>query len=56
MSLLPSRRPDVSGEQEGDLRVLGVDDDEMSAVFSALGSDTARSVLSSIGSSHQDSR
>lgn len=48
VSLLPSRRPDVSTEQEGDLRVLGVADDELQAVLDALSSETARSILSGI--------
>jgi DNA-binding transcriptional ArsR family regulator len=39
---------DVSGEQEGELRVLGVDDARADAVFEALSSSTARSVLAAV--------
>ncbi|GAA0658876.1 ArsR/SmtB family transcription factor [Salarchaeum japonicum] len=48
MSLLPSSNDDVDAQQEGELRVFGVDDDETSEVLDALGSDTARTILSSI--------
>ena len=47
MSLLPSS-DDVTGGQEGDIQVLGVDEDETAAVFEALASDTARRILIAI--------
>jgi DNA-binding transcriptional ArsR family regulator len=47
MSLLPSRGPKTSTAQEGDLQVVGVDED-VAPVFDALSSDTARDVLNAI--------
>jgi DNA-binding transcriptional ArsR family regulator len=47
MSLLPST-DDASAEQEGDIQVLGVEEDETASVFSALSSDTARRVLTAL--------
>ena len=47
MSLLPST-DDVTAEQEGDIRVLGVDEDETANVFEALSSETARRILTAI--------
>lgn len=47
MSLLPST-DDVSGEQEGEIQVLGVDEDETADVFAALSSETARRILTAI--------
>ena len=47
VSLLPST-DDVTGEQEGDIQVLGVDEDDSADVFEALSSDTARRVLTAI--------
>lgn len=53
MSLLPSSRPDVQADQEGDLRLLGVDDDSTEAVLDALSSETARTIL---GQLHDEPR
>lgn len=47
VSLLPST-DDVTGEQEGEIQVLGVDEDDSADVFEALSSDTARRVLTAI--------
>ena len=47
VSLLPST-DDVTGEQEGDIQVLGVDEDDSADVLEALSSDTARRVLTAI--------
>lgn len=47
MSLLPSA-DDVTAEQEGEMRVLGVDEDETADVFEALSSETARRILTAI--------
>lgn len=47
MSLLPST-DDVSARQEGEIQVLGVDEEETADVFDALSSDTARRVLTVI--------
>ena len=47
VSLLPST-DDVTGEQGGDIQVLGVDEDDSADVFEALSSDTARRVLTAI--------
>ena len=38
----------MTGEQEGDIQVLGVDEDDSADVFEALSSDTARRVLTAI--------
>ena len=47
MSLLPST-DDVSAKQEGEIQVLGVDEEGTADVFEALASDTARRVLTAI--------
>lgn len=47
MSLLPSRK-NVSSHQQGELKVLGVDEEGTGDVFEALSSDTAREVLTEI--------
>ncbi|WP_262181262.1 ArsR/SmtB family transcription factor [Haloarcula laminariae] len=47
MSLLPSTG-DVTGEQEGEIQVLGVGDDGSADVFEALSSDTSRRILTAI--------
>ena len=47
MSLLPSRGPEVSTAQEGEMEVIGVDED-VDALLDALSSDTARAVLNAI--------
>ena len=47
VSLLSST-DDVTGEQEGEIQVLGVDEDDSADVFEALSSDTARRVLTAI--------
>lgn len=47
MSLLPSRGPDVSTAQEGEMQVVGVDED-VDGLLDALSSDTARAVLNAI--------
>jgi len=47
VSLLPST-DDVTGEQDGEIQVLGVDEDATADVFEALSSDTARRVLTAI--------
>ena len=47
MSLLPSRGPDASTSQDGDIQVLGVDED-VSAVLDALSSETARKILNAV--------
>lgn len=48
MSLLPSRSTGVDATQDGDLRVLGVDDDELASVAAALSSETSRAVLTAV--------
>ncbi|WP_424004664.1 ArsR/SmtB family transcription factor [Haloarcula salina] len=47
MSLLPSRGPDASTSQDGELQVVGVDED-VSAVLDALSSETAREILNAV--------
>ena len=47
MSLLPST-DDLTAEQRGEIKVLGIDEDEIADVFEALSSDTARRILTSI--------
>ena len=47
MSLLPSRN-DTSATQDGELQVLGVDEEGSGDVFETLASDTARHVLSAV--------
>jgi DNA-binding transcriptional ArsR family regulator len=47
VSLLPST-DDASAKQEGEIQVLGVDEEETADVFEALASDTARRVLTAI--------
>ncbi len=47
MSLLPSRGPDTSGSQDGELQVVGVDED-IDAVLDALSSETARDILNAV--------
>ena len=48
MSLLPSSRPDVQADQEGELRLLGFDDETTDAVLDAISSETARAILGEI--------
>jgi DNA-binding transcriptional ArsR family regulator len=47
MSLLPSRGPETRTAQEGEMQVVGVDED-VEPLLDALGSETARAVLSEI--------
>ena len=47
MSLLPSRGPETSTSQDGELQVVGVDED-VSDVLNALSSDTAREILNAV--------
>ena len=47
MSLLPSTN-DVTAEQKGEIRILGVDEDGTAEVFEALSSETARRILTTI--------
>jgi DNA-binding transcriptional ArsR family regulator len=47
MSLLPSRGPDTSTSQDGELQVVGVDED-VSDVLDALSSETAREILNTV--------
>ncbi|WP_276271868.1 ArsR/SmtB family transcription factor [Haloarcula litorea] len=47
MSLLPSRGPDASASQDGDLQIVGVDED-VSAALDALSSETAREILNAV--------
>ncbi|MBX0303431.1 helix-turn-helix domain-containing protein [Haloarcula salinisoli] len=47
MSLLPSRGPDTSDSQDGELQVVGVDED-IDAVLDALSSETARDILNAV--------
>ncbi|MDS0221597.1 winged helix-turn-helix domain-containing protein [Haloarcula sp. S1AR25-5A] len=47
MSLLPSRGPDASTSQDGELQVVGVDED-VSDVLDALSSETARAILNTV--------
>jgi DNA-binding transcriptional ArsR family regulator len=47
MSLLPSSGPDTSTSQEGELQVVGVDDD-VAPLLDALNSETARAILNEI--------
>lgn len=48
MSLLPSSRPEAEATQEGDLRLLGFDDDVIDDVLNAISSETARALLREI--------
>lgn len=48
MSLLPSRKPDVSTEQDGELRVVGMEEENADEVFEVLSSGTARTILSRV--------
>jgi DNA-binding transcriptional ArsR family regulator len=47
MSLLPSRGPEASTAQDGELEIVGVDED-VSAVIDALSSETARNILNAV--------
>jgi Predicted transcriptional regulators len=47
MSLLPSRGPDASTSQDGELQVVGVDED-VASVLDALSSETARDILNAV--------
>ena len=47
MSLLPSRGPDASTSQDGEIEILGVDED-VSAVIDALSTETARQILNAV--------
>jgi DNA-binding transcriptional ArsR family regulator len=47
MSLLPSRGPEASTSQDGELEIVGVDED-VSAVIDALSSETAREILNAV--------
>jgi DNA-binding transcriptional ArsR family regulator len=47
MSLLPSRGPETSTSQDGELQIVGVDED-VSAVLDALSSETAREILNAV--------
>jgi DNA-binding transcriptional ArsR family regulator len=47
MSLLPSRSPETRTAQEGEMQVVGVDED-VEPLLDALGSETARAVLGEI--------
>jgi len=47
MSLLPSRGPDASSSQDGELQIVGVDED-IDAVLDALSSETARDILNAV--------
>ncbi|WP_160163088.1 hypothetical protein [Haloferax gibbonsii] len=47
MSLLSSNK-DVSASQQGELKVLGIDEEGTGDVFEALSSGTAREVLTEI--------
>jgi len=47
MSLLPSRGPDASTSQDGELQIVGVDED-VAAVLDALSSETARNILNAV--------
>jgi len=47
MSLLPSRGPDTSGSQDGELEIVGVDED-ITAILDALSSETAREILNAV--------
>jgi len=47
MSLLPSRGPETSTSQDGELQVVGVDDD-VASVLDALSSETARDILNAV--------
>lgn len=45
MSLLPSSRPELEAEQQGDFRLLGFDEETSDVVLDALASETARGIL-----------
>ena len=47
MSLLPSRGPDASASQDGELQIVGVDED-VASVLDALSSETARNILNAV--------
>lgn len=48
MSLLPSPGPDVDSRQEGEFRIVGLDDEQTGAVFEALSPETARAILTAV--------
>ena len=47
MSLLPSRGPEASTSQDGEIEIVGVDED-VSSVIDALSSETARDILNEV--------
>lgn len=47
MSLLPSRGPETSTSQDGELQIVGVDED-VASVLDALSSETARDILNAV--------
>jgi len=47
MSLLPSRGPETSTSQDGEIQVVGVDED-VAAVLDALSSETARDIVNAV--------
>lgn len=47
MSLLPSRGPEASTSQDGEIEIVGVDED-VSSVIDALSSETARDILNAV--------
>jgi DNA-binding transcriptional ArsR family regulator len=53
MSFLPSSGPEEDADQDGELRLLGFDDDETEAVLDAIASETARSILRAV---HEEPR
>lgn len=48
MSLLPSDSSGSTADQKGELQILGLDEENSDAVFEALSSSTARSILTEI--------
>ncbi|MDZ7849784.1 MAG: helix-turn-helix domain-containing protein [Halodesulfurarchaeum sp.] len=48
MSLLPFSEDNVEAQQEGELQVLGIDDEQTSEVLDAISSKTARAILSHV--------
>ena len=48
MSLLPSSKSDANSRQDGNIQVVGVNDDRTNEILSAISSTTAREILSEV--------
>lgn len=48
MSLFPFSEDNIEAQQEGEMQVLGIDDEQTSEVLDAISSETARTILSQV--------